>query len=246
MNAWWQSVSDPSQWLDLFDHLPNIYFYAKDLSHRFTRVSVSMSQLHGCAAPWEMVGQSDWDFHTPALAAQYVEEDKTVLESGKPLLGQIWLVPGADGFPRWFSSSKYPLLDRTGKAVGIAGVMYPHEGAGLVGRDSHLRLTPALEHVLEHYGAAITVEHLARLSHLSVSQFQREFYKYFNCTPSGYLLGVRLLMARARLQNTEAPIGLVALECGFYDQSHFTRSFQKANGISPSAFRKIARRVASK
>jgi len=238
MKSWWDSVSNPVQWLDLFDSLPSVYFYAKDMNHRFTRVNRAMAELHGCGSPEEMVGRSDLDYHTPVLAAQYVDEDRAVLASGEALKDRIWLVPGADGLPRWFCSSKFPLRNDAGELAGIAGVMRPHEGASTSGRDAYARLTPALDHVTQHYGSPLTVELLAGLCHLSVSQFQREFQRCFNCPPFAYLLGVRLLMARWRLQHTSDPVGAIALESGFYDQSHFTRAFHQANGLSPGAFRK--------
>lgn len=242
MKVWWEAVSDPTQWLDLFDNLPSVYFYAKDLNHRFMRVNRAMAELHGCQFPSQMVGRSDLDYHTPVLAAQYVEEDREVLVSGEPVRDRVWLVPGADGLPRWFLSSKYPLRSRAGEITGIAGVMRPHEGASSSGRDAHARLTPALDHVLQNYGTPLSVEVLAALCHLSVSQFQREFQRCFNSTPFHYILGVRLLMARWKLQHTSTPVGGIAQECGFYDQSHLTRAFQSATGVSPGAFRKKTKR----
>ncbi|RFC42873.1 MAG: hypothetical protein DVB28_001699 [Verrucomicrobia bacterium] len=238
MKTWWDSVSNPAQWLDLLEDLPSVYFYAKDLNHRFMRANRAMADWHGCQSPAEMIGRCDLDFHPPVLAAQYVEEDLEVFGSGEPIKDRIWLVPGADGLPRWFLSSKFPLRDRAGSLAGLAGVMRAHEGTGSGGRNSYTRLTPALDHVIQSYGMPLTVETLAALCHLSVSQFQRDFQRCFNRSPFDYLLSVRLLMARWRLQNTSDQVGAIALECGFYDQSHFTRAFQAANGISPGVFRR--------
>lgn len=240
MSAWWSEVAEAGQWLSLFDSLPGVFFYAKDLEHRFRRVNRAMAELHGCVSPGDMVGRGDMDFHPPALAAQYVEEDLVVIRSGEALLDRNWLVPGADGLPRWFLSSKFPIRCNAGHVVGIAGVMRPHEGIGDAGKSSYARLTPALKHVLGHFGEPVTMEDLASLCHFSVSQLQRDFQRCFGCTPSSYLLGVRLLMARSRLVQTSDPIGVIALECGFYDQSHFTRAFQRANGLSPLSFRRSA------
>ncbi len=245
MNAWWDSVAEPNQWLDVFDNLPNVYFYAKDLEHRFVRVNQATCELHGCRLAHEMVGRTDFDFHPPVLAAQYVEEDQTVFDSGQAVQNRIWLVQDAAGLPRWFLSSKFPLRTREGTLAGLAGVMRAHEGTGSSGKDAYAQVGPALDHVLQHYGEGLTVEALAGLCQLSVSQLQRKFMSCFDCTPMGYLLGVRLLMARSRLRQTNDPVGVIALECGFYDQSHFTRAFQKANGLSPLAYRKNALRVAS-
>ncbi len=237
MKNWWQSVSDPNQWLALFDAIPSVFFYTKDTAHRFMRVNRAMAQMHGCSSPEAMVGRCDADFHPPALAAQYVDEDRQVMSANEPLLERIWLVHGADGLPRWFLSNKFPLRNVTGEVVGLAGVMWAHDHTG-GGRGAYARLTPALDLVLKDYGQDQNVQSLAQLCNLSLSQFQREFQRCFGLTPTAYIVGVRLLMARWKLAHTDAPVGEVALECGFYDQSHFTRTFSRALGLNPLAYRR--------
>lgn len=237
MQQWWQSVSYPSQWLDLFDAIPSVFFYTKDTFHRFMRVNRAMASMHGCREPQAMVGRRDADYHPPALAAQYVEEDRQVMNSNEPLLERIWLVQGSDGMPRWFLSNKFPLRNAGGEVVGLAGVMWAHDHTG-GGRGAYARLTPALDLVLKNYGQVLGVESLARLCNLSVSQFQREFRRCFGLTPTAYVLGVRMLMARWNLANTGLSVGEIALRCGFYDQSHFNRNFTRATGLSPRSYRK--------
>lgn len=237
MDSWWRSVSDPAQWLDLMEALPAVCFFCKDSGGRFMRVNAAGAALHGCSRE-EMIGKKDADLHPPALAAQYVEEDRKVMRTGVPLLDRLWLVYNAAGTPGWFLSSKFPLRNPRGEVVGIAGVMRVQDApGGVAGPGGYNRLTPALNHVLTHYGTDLRMEALAERCHLSVSQMQREFQRCFGTTPSAYLLNVRLLMARWRLKNTGTSVGAIALECGFYDQSHFTRAFQKAHGVSPLKYR---------
>lgn len=78
---------------------------------------------------------------------------------------------------------------------------------------------------------------LALCCHLSVSQFRRLFQKLFQTTPGDYLLRVRLLMARRRLETTAQPVGQIALDCGFYDQRHFTRAFRQSTSRTPLTYR---------
>ena len=138
--------------------------------------------------------------------------------------------------PRWYYSTKLPLLDRRGRVIGVAGVMRPYEHAGEAPGEYH-RLTPVCEYALAHYAQPITVADLARRAHLSVSHLQREFQRLFGMTPSDYLLRVRLLMARQALERSAAPAGQIALDCGFYDQSHFNRAFRAATGLRPLEYR---------
>jgi AraC-like DNA-binding protein len=95
-----------------------------------------------------------------------------------------------------------------------------------------------LKYVLEHYGEAVSVEQLAKEAHLSVSQLQREFRRLFGMSPTDYLLKVRLLMSRRFLEQEHSQVGEIAHQCGFYDQSHFSRAFRKATGLRPLEYRK--------
>lgn len=236
MSRWIESLTDARQFTELFNVLPSVYFFTKDLNHRFQAVNQAFAETHGLSNPLEIVGMTDHDFHTPALASLYVEEDNKVMRSGRPLLNQIWLVIDHAGLPRWYLSSKFPLRNSSGKIAGIAGVMRPYHGVE-AGHGTYARLTPALNRVVRDYSEKLSIPELAKSCNLSESQFQRQFQRCFKMTVGNYILSVRLLMARQRLSTSDAPVGAIALDCGFYDQSHFTRAFQKANGLSPRAFR---------
>ncbi|HEY2341698.1 MAG TPA: AraC family transcriptional regulator [Chthoniobacteraceae bacterium] len=230
-------LEDPRVLLALFDDLPRTYLFVKDRCHRFVKVNRGLLALHGCGAEEEMLGKTDLDFHPPAMASQYIEEDRRVMETRRPLVNQAWLVRGVDGLPRWYLSTKLPMFDASGKILGIAGVMRPFDHASDA-PGAYQRITPALEFVLGSFGEPLSVKQMASRAHLSVSQFQREFRRLFGMTPSEYLLRVRLLMARRKLEETSDPVGTVALDCGFYDQSHFTRAFRLATGLRPLQYRR--------
>jgi AraC-like DNA-binding protein len=231
------AVAEPRTLFDLFDHLPGVYLYVKDRQHRYLKVNRSELALHGLTAESEMVGKTDMDFHPPALAMQYMDEDLTVFETRQPVLDRAWLVLSADGTPGWYLSTKLPLFDAQGRVIGLAGVMRPYDHA-VAAPGAYQRLTKAIDFVLQDYRDSITVSEMARRAHLSVSQLRREFVRLFGLTPAEYVLKVRLLMARQRLEQTTEPVGNIAHECGFYDQSHFNRAFRAALGIRPLEYRR--------
>jgi len=235
------ALAEPQSILELFEHLPRVYLFVKDTAGRFVKVNAPTLALHGCSTESEMLGRTDFDFHPPALAAQYVDEDRRVMENRHPLCDQVWLVMGHDGMPRWYLSTKMPLLGRGGRPVGVAGVLRPYDHTGPSPGQYH-RLTPVMEYVLAHYGERIELGELARRAHLSTSQLQREFQRLFGMSPGDYLVRVRLLMARRALEEGSAPVGQIALDCGFYDQSHFNRAFRAHLGMPPLAYRKRFRR----
>ncbi|EDY16394.1 transcriptional regulator, AraC family [Chthoniobacter flavus Ellin428] len=49
---------------------------------------------------------------------------------------------------------------------------------------------------------------------------------------------MRVEAASRKLADTDKTIAAVAVECGFYDHAHFTRSFHAVTGISPSRYRR--------
>ena len=95
-----------------------------------------------------------------------------------------------------------------------------------------------LEHVRDYYANPIEIKELATLMHLSVSQFERRFRKVFQISPLKHIMNVRIRAGSLLLTTTHDTIASIALDCGFYDHSHFTRNFRKLKGLSPRDYRK--------
>jgi len=71
-----------------------------------------------------------------------------------------------------------------------------------------------------------------------VSQFNRQFKKKFHTTPRSYLTSVRMNAACHLLVSSDLPISDIALQTGFYDQSHFSNQFLRHRDMSPSQYRR--------
>lgn len=76
---------------------------------------------------------------------------------------------------------------------------------------------------------------------LSPWHYLRLFRAVLGVTPHQYLLRCRLRRAARLLAEEGRSITDVAYDAGFADLSNFVRSFRKAAGISPRAFRRAAR-----
>ena len=85
------------------------------------------------------------------------------------------------------------------------------------------------------------VAELASMCDLSRSHFVRAFKQTMGLPPHRWLLLQRIKQARLLLQDSNMQVSEVALECGFADQSHLTRVFTKAVGVSPGAWRRQRR-----
>jgi AraC family transcriptional regulator len=69
----------------------------------------------------------------------------------------------------------------------------------------------------------------------------RSFRTAFGCTVGDYLRLRRAEQAATLLQKTRKPMTEIASQCGYGDAAEFSRSFKKAFGLTPSAFRHQAR-----
>jgi transcriptional regulator GlxA family with amidase domain len=160
-----------------------------------------------------------------------------VIESGQPLTDQVWLVPGAAGLPQWYLCNKIPLFDRAGHVAGIAGLKRPYEQSGPAPA-GYARLLKVVEFVTTHFNLPIEVAELAQHVNLSVSQLQREFSRLFGLSPVQYIREVRVGVARHLLEMGSESMAGIAAQCGFYDQSHFTRQFKASTGMTPLDYRR--------
>ena len=76
---------------------------------------------------------------------------------------------------------------------------------------------------------------------MSVSQFGRAFKKATGLTPHRWLVQRRLEQAMDLLLGSNLPLAEIALDCGFSEQSHFTRTFTRLVGTSPGEWRRRRR-----
>ena len=95
------------------------------------------------------------------------------------------------------------------------------------------------EVVSSHIFTDCSITDLAELCNQSPSTFKRNFKKIFNDTPSNYIKTKRLEKAKYLLQHTNSTISEVAIETGFYDTPHFSKSFKEKYGSTPNEYRAL-------
>lgn len=229
-------LAEPLALFELFEFLPRTYMYVKERDGHYVYVNRFASEVMGVQDAADVIGKTDFDFFPPSIAAQYIAEDRIVIDSGSALKDQVWLVPGPAGMPQWYLCNKIPLLDQQGQIIGIAGVKRPYEHEGNAPPE-YLRLLKVTSYVTTHYERPISMKELANLIDLSVSQLQRAFKRQFCFTPSQYLQEVRVGVARRLLEVSDASLAQIAIQCGYSDQSHFSRQFKSSTGMTPLAYR---------
>ena len=236
-----QRLGNPWDLSQLFDYLPDTYFYAKNRRGQFVMVNRALATLLGVKDPETMIGKTDHDFSPRDMADQYVAEDRRVIQTRRPVTYQAWLIPDHHGALKWYLSSKIPLFDKAGEVIGIAGAMRDVAKAGEL-LAPYREMEAVLTRLLTRYEEKIGFRQLARLVPLSMSQLDRRFKRLFQLTPQQFLLRVRMNAACQMLASTDLSISQIALRVGCYDQSCFTKQFRRQMDMTPTAYRRKYRR----
>ena len=100
-------------------------------------------------------------------------------------------------------------------------------------------LRTAREVALER--APVTVAEIAAELEVDPRLLARGFHEHYGSSIGEYVRNARLDWAAAKLVQTDAPLATLALEAGFADQSHFTRSFKRRTGLPPGKYRRAYR-----
>jgi AraC family transcriptional regulator len=102
------------------------------------------------------------------------------------------------------------------------------------------KLRRAVEHISEHLEQEqdISLAVVAEEVGMSYYHFSRSFKQSIGLSPINYITRQRIERAKRLLGETELPISEIALRTGFSSQSHFTTSFRRLAGVTPSSFRR--------
>ena len=221
----------------LFSHLPNVYFFAKNLQGKFVMANQSFARQCGVQSEQKLIGKTDIDFFPADLANIYTQDDQQVMRTGISIINRVELFVNNNGALNWFSTTKVPMHDKTGKIIGIAGTTHEvHEANSSL--QPYKQLAKVVQHIRKNYNNQIPISDLATIVNQSVSQFQRRFKSVFHITPLHYINRIRINAACRQLRESNDTISTIAQRCGFYDHSYFTKQFIKQIGMRPKEYRK--------
>jgi transcriptional regulator GlxA family with amidase domain len=82
------------------------------------------------------------------------------------------------------------------------------------------------------------VEEMAALIGMGTTAFTEKVKSYSGFSPLNYLINIRITEATKLLKKNEVNITDIALSTGFYSSQHFSTTFKKLTGYTPSEFRK--------
>lgn len=238
--AFFDKIANLDSFMSILRSLGGVCFFMKDSEGRFMGGNDAEFSKLGVASERDLVGKTDTDFFPRNLILQYRKDDLKVMRTGEPVLNRVEPVLNPDGSFSWHMTSKYPLRNAQGVSIGIMGIMRDFDGSSMPW-NLQRPFMRVMEYIDEHYREEILMKDLAAATGLSLSQFERRFVEVFGQTPSRFLVRYRLTKASHLLVSSDKTIGTVALECGFCDHSHFSRSFLGMFGITPGQYRRLKR-----
>jgi AraC family transcriptional regulator len=81
---------------------------------------------------------------------------------------------------------------------------------------------------------SLTLRNVANSAGVHPVYFAAVFRRFNGCSVGEYMRRRRIEYARKLLGNPKIPLAQIALEAGFADQSHFTRTYKRFTGRAPS------------
>lgn len=100
------------------------------------------------------------------------------------------------------------------------------------------RVKRAIDFIETRFADDISLDEISLASGLSLTQLTARFQQHTGSTPYSYVIDRRLRQAQHLLATTGTPIAHVAIETGFSDQQHMTRTFRARLGRTPAQVRK--------
>ncbi len=225
----------------LFDAIPDVVFFLKDTNGRYVVVNRTLADRCAGGEKARMVGRRPEDLFPAALAESYAKQDESVLKTGRKVDGalELHLYPG--GVTGWCLTTKLALRAKDERITGVVGISRDLNAPGEKA-NGYAELASVLEHMRLHFDESLRIEELAAMAGFSVYQFEQRMQRLFQMSPLQLLHKFRLDEATRLLRESDLPLGEIALQTGWCDQSAFTRHFSRYAGIAPGRFRGMIRK----
>ncbi len=106
------------------------------------------------------------------------------------------------------------------------------------GQERKNRLKKSVEYIHFHYTEDLRVSDLSEMEHFSESRYRELFRELYGCSPTEYIIRIRMGYASEYLVTTEYSVTEISEMCGYRDVLYFIRLFRRRFGVSPGAYRR--------
>jgi AraC family transcriptional regulator len=94
----------------------------------------------------------------------------------------------------------------------------------------------------DNFAESFLLEDVVKIAGVHPVHLSRIFRKKFGCTIGEYVRRLRVEFAARQILLSDAPLGEIAHAAGFFDHSHFNRTFKSFYGLTPNQYRQSSRR----
>lgn len=108
-------------------------------------------------------------------------------------------------------------------------------------RKSPRWLKQAKQFLHDNFLKSLSFEDVAKVADVHPVHLARVFRKQNGCTLGEYVRRLRVEFACQKISSTENSLSEIAFSVGFADQSHFTKTFKRHVGLTPSEYRRNSR-----
>ena len=99
-------------------------------------------------------------------------------------------------------------------------------------------LSKAMQYVRDRYAENLSLRDVARAAHRNGATLRKLFRDQLGMTLTEYVNKVRVEASEELLKNPNLSLAQIAVQVGFYDQSHFGKVFRNLTGYTPGAYRR--------
>jgi AraC-like DNA-binding protein len=235
-SRWLASLAAEAPFLEMFNHIPGICFFAKDRSGRTMFASRGILERYQMRAETEMLGLTDFDINPSPMAEAYVSDDEQLLEGAVKRVERIELWFDHLGLPDWFLVTKLPLLDKRGRPQGVMGILR-RAGEKELNLPLFQTVSKAVAVIRQDYAKPLIIAEIAAACGESLRQLQRRFNSAFGITAQEFLIRTRVLAAARLLEESNLTVSEIATLTGFVDASSFAEQFKSRCRMTPTDYR---------
>ncbi|WP_109356255.1 AraC family transcriptional regulator [Sphingorhabdus sp. EL138] len=222
---------------NLFDHLPDVVFFKKDIEGRYKAVNTTLVGRSGCTDKAQLIGRLPSEILGKQLGSSYEKQDRSVVRTGQPIEQRLEMHVYPNRMVGWCLTTKQPTFDDQRNIIGVVGISKDLQSPN-VSRSEYDDVAGVIDWVLTNFPTPPSVIQMVERTGMSQFKLNRRFQQIYGLNVGQWIIKQRVDRAQRLLRETDLPIAEIALEAGYSDQSSFTRQFRQATNLTPKKFRK--------
>lgn len=236
-----EALGAPFSGEELFDLVADTVYFLKDAEGRYVAVNQTLVERCGKSQKSDLIGQRAEAVFPQPLGARISAQDRAVVREGRSIQAQLELHLYPGGTEDWCLTWKQALSGADGTIIGLSGISRDL-GSATSGQLALEQVSAVLDHITRNLSAVLRVEDLADLAGLSPYQLDQRVRALYGLSIGQYITKARIELACHLLRQSGTAISQIALECGYGDQTAFTRQFRRSVGLTPRAYREVSPR----